>query len=245
MKKNNNQRKIPTQIEGFKIPSWWECQWRRIPCAKNECTFCGRLEKLENLMSQSEYEEDLEELEEKTYDDLRQVVRYQAKDMGIPEEYLMGGYKEDDDDFYYEDYDPKEKPLDPKKFLIYRIVERWSRPLVYVIGKAEEKKYFWTKKEEIKDLVWYSSMLGSKVYRQLSTKREERESLDKNNKFNSSIIKIEISYNGYVLREMIRIVEDSIEKICKNKKIPHQEEFREVSKRFKKIKPLILDIAQP
>src|SRR3989344_830468 len=32
----------PAEIDGFEIPTWWECVWRRNPCREQTCRFCGR-----------------------------------------------------------------------------------------------------------------------------------------------------------------------------------------------------------
>ena len=160
VKEPSFERKGPKQIDGFKIPDWWECQWRRIPCRGADCTFCDRFQKLENLIREEDKDKELIEKDneakiEQNFDDLRKVVRYQAKDLGIPEEWLLGGGPEitegdfDEDGHLIEDpnedLDEYDMPPEPEKFLLYKIVRRWSRPVSPFIYTAEEKKKLWAK----------------------------------------------------------------------------------------------------
>ncbi|OHA90199.1 MAG: hypothetical protein A2832_02395 [Candidatus Zambryskibacteria bacterium RIFCSPHIGHO2_01_FULL_44_22b] len=91
---DNNKKKFvrraPKEISGFKIPRWWECQWRRVSCKRSTCTFCGRLDDLKRFLSEEN---------EESKDILSQVIHYQAKDLGIPPEYLLGGPEINEDSF--------------------------------------------------------------------------------------------------------------------------------------------------
>ncbi|MBU4298954.1 hypothetical protein KJ636_02845 [Patescibacteria group bacterium] len=31
--------------KGFQMPKWMECNWRRVPCGKENCPICGRIKK--------------------------------------------------------------------------------------------------------------------------------------------------------------------------------------------------------
>src|SRR3989344_3864783 len=124
--------KPPTEIDGFKIPDWWECQWRRVPCQRQNCTFCGRLAALGRAMGN----DDIEAAEQAS-----SALHYQAKDDGIPEEYLYGVDIEEDD-FDEEGWLKLEDELDKaiENSIIYRLVERCPRPLANLLSKAEENK---------------------------------------------------------------------------------------------------------
>jgi len=243
--KKKSTRRAPKEISGFKIPRWWECQWRRISCKRSTCTFCGRVEDLKRFLSD---EGDVE-----SQSNLSQVIHYQAKDLGIPPEYLLGGpeidesYFNDTDVIDEKDFEEfiENRPPEADSFMLYRLLKHWSRPLVTTLGKAENKKEKWVAREEAQDLMWYATMLPTKVYRQLSTRWETRQAPEEEKEMAEEFARIELGYTGYILLEITDIIELSLRELIEDKNIPHKEFFGESMKRFRRLRSSILEIASP
>lgn len=32
-------------MSDFKMPEWMECTWRRVPCGRDDCPLCGKINK--------------------------------------------------------------------------------------------------------------------------------------------------------------------------------------------------------
>ena len=236
----------PKVINGFRIPKWWECAWRRIPCKRSTCSFCGRLRKLG--FGPEMRDEQLEDSEE-NFKEMVEVLRYQAKDLGIPPEMLLGGREITEDDFddngklietAEEEEWEENRPPEAETFLLYRRVKCWSAPISRYVYLDEHKNEVWAKTEAVRDLTWYASLTLSKVYRQLTTRWEMTRARKDADEEELEFGKIETVYTGYVIREMISIIERSLIELSKENMHPP---FMEVLKNFRRLKPSILAIA--
>ncbi len=261
------ERRGPPEIAGFKIPAWWECQWRRVPCRSADCVFCGRMLAFERLMENEEKEDDpgmlsneameiteavgVSESSEKDFESIMKVVRHQAKDLGIPVDWLLGEAEITEDDFdddgkLIKDLNelPDDMPPEPEKFILYRRAIRWSRPVARYIGRAEESGVSWTKTKAAEDLLWYGSMLPSKVYRQLSTRFEMNQAKEQQNDNDDEgkFFSVELGYTGFVLREIAEIIENSLAMLAVSSDKPS--DFEAALKTFRRLKPSILEIAK-
>ena len=150
----------------------------------------------------------------------------------------------EEDDFDEEGWLKLEDELDKaiENSIIYRLVERWSRPLVHFLSKAEENKESWVDSEEVEDLIWYSLMLPRKVYRQLSTRWEVSHASGELRKIVRETSSVELGYTGYAIRESISIIEKSLKELSSKKDFTQSEQFKTVLKMFMRLKPVLLDI---
>jgi len=234
-------------IGSFHVPLWWECQWRRISCRRNSCTFCGRLNALERLIGDSEIPNESAVAAEKQ---LSETIQYQAKDLGIPAEYLFGGHEIIEDDFDEDGYlmeDEREERIspEPEAFLLYRFSRRWSRLITGAIARAEGAGAAWAKTEAAQDLLWYAAMLPVKIYRQLSTKKEIRnapDGADEERAETEEFLKIESTYSGYVLREIAAIIDFSLKTLSEDRHVPDSEQYILALRRFNRFRPFINEI---
>lgn len=241
----------PTVIDGFKVPEWWECTWRRVPCRAPTCRFCGRFEKVKRLLesdgtrggngSDSDADVESEESEQQEADlaDLKEVTAFQAKDLGIREEDVFGEEVDEDDfdengEFIGEIEEPERLIPEPESFLLYRRVKRWSRPLTRYVGEAAELGEPWAKTDAAEDLLWYGTLIIGKVYRELSTRWEVTHGLQ-----SMELMKPEYVYTGYVLREISEIITRSLLELAKS-----HTDLETPLKQFRRLKPSIVDITK-
>jgi len=241
VRERDRENTPPEEINGFKIPKWWECQWRRIGCQKKSCPFCGRLQR---LMRELPTEGD------ESGDHPFRVLEYQAKDFGIPKEYLPQNYEREitEDDFDdegklisdIEDEGDDALP-EPEKFLLYRRARWWFAPLGAYIAGAESKKEKWAESDAAQDLMWYGTMLSSKIYRQLCTRYEAAHAAREERKNVLEFSRIELGYTGYVLREIVSIIEKALKELSAKSEMHSLEE---VESKFGRLKPSILEASR-
>ncbi|MBU4331620.1 hypothetical protein KKD19_06045 [Patescibacteria group bacterium] len=177
----------------MEAPKWWECQWRRIPCGKDECPFCGRrnrqikkhLARGEDPDSMKAVFEDVEE----NFKEVGEMLRKDAKRMGIDLNNL-------------DDADCQPSP-EPDELPLYNQVYKWQRSLMLALGKAGDQQEPWTETEDFKDLVWYSGTLLAKTYRQLTSKWEA----DQGDEYALG----DYDYTRYIMNESIKIMEQALD----------------------------------
>lgn len=243
---------VPKVIDGFQVPVWWECTWRRTPCKKQSCRFCGRFEKVKRLLglpdafakgkskehTPAEAVEESFATPENDLADLKEVTAFQAKDFGIRENEVLGEDALDDFDDegnYIGEEETHERIIpEPESFLLYRLVKRWSRPLTRFVGEKNNRGVSWAKSEAAGDLLWYGTLIIGKVYRQLSTKWEISNGLK-----TMEDVKVEYVYTGYVLREISNMVEQSLIALSKS-----SADLKTPLRQFRRFKPNILQIAK-
>jgi len=185
------EAKSPKLIGDFEVPLWWECTWRRERCGR--CHFCISMDR-----SEVEAGKDPSEII------VGDLVRMDD---------MIEGDEIDDDALN----DEEEVELDnlmkmmeempkPDAFPSLRKLNCWSRELIDFLSIAKVKK-----DSEYFDAIWYSTLLPSKVYRQIHTKwlrqKEIVEDMD-------GFYEIELTYNDFVIKESARILDISISKLA-------------------------------
>lgn len=189
--------KPPKYIKDFKVPEWWECQWRQIACGRDECRMCGRInrsrqkhiDKGEDPDSMEAAFEDIKE----TFAEVKEMLSKDAKKMGID----LNNLPDEIDDT------PK-----AEEFPLYNQVMKWYTLLMTTISNAHQSGEECLESEPAKDLMWYKNTILVKTYRQLCNRFE----LDKGD----DIADVDYEYTRYVLAESIKIVKKSLEEIIKN-----------------------------
>lgn len=241
----------PKEIDGFKVPEWWECTWRRVPCRAQTCRFCGRFEKVKRLLesggtrgdydrgNDAEAESEESKQQEADLADLKEVTAFQAKDLGIREEDVLGEEVDEDDfdedgNYIGEEDEPERLIPEAETFLLYALVKRWSRPLTRYVGEAHERGEPWAKTDAAKDLLWYGTLIIGKVYRELSTRWEVTHGLQSMEFMNPEYV-----YTGSVLREISDIITHSLLELAK-----FHPDLETPLKQFRRLKGSILDITR-
>lgn len=74
-------------IDDFKIPEWWDCAWRRVPCGRDECRMCGKIkqDRLRHIMKEED-PDDMKSVFEDVGNSLGgalAMIKQHAREMGI------------------------------------------------------------------------------------------------------------------------------------------------------------------
>ena len=195
MKSKLKITKAPHKASGFKPPKWWECQWRRVPCGKDSCQLCGRINKQRKQhILKGEDPDSVESMLSDVHDSFAEtlvMLRKGAKKFGIDLENLEDG--------------ECEEPPDHKYNPICKRLMRFYKTVIKLGNQAQQGYQSWPKTEAGKDLLWYPSMILVKTNRQLDNRwemgRGEEEAV------------IDMEYTGYVLRESILILKKALTKL--------------------------------
>lgn len=190
-------RKIPKYIQGFKIPVWWECGWRRVSCMKKSCVLCGKIlsdrkrhqQKGENPDSLKCVFEDIDQ----SFKEAIAMIKKDAERLGID----------------ITNIDDIKEPLEAGDFPLYVKVSNWRNVVTGLLVDAEEEGEIWANTEPAADIIWYKNILASKTYRQLCN----RWHINKGDSYGD----FDYKYTKYVIKETIDILNDAFSKVFKFK----------------------------
>ena len=140
--------------EGFRMPKWMECTWRRVPCGRDDCPICGRIKKdRQRHIEKGEDPDDIKYVLEdagRNFKEALQMIKRDAERMGIK----------------IANIDNIKEPPEPEEFSLYRKVEEWNKKVFKIAKEAELSGNWWIYTETSADLFWYANILLAKVYRQ-------------------------------------------------------------------------------
>ncbi|MDO8261097.1 MAG: hypothetical protein Q7T50_06445 [Candidatus Magasanikbacteria bacterium] len=179
------------------MPLWQDCQWRRNACGGDDCPICGRINR--DRKRHIEFGEDPDSIDSvmadvsNSFKEMLSLLKIDMEKKGI-----------DMDTVYEEEKNPM--PID---FPIYNKIMQWRQGVYDIVEDSTEDSDAWLKTEAGENLMWYSSTLMVKIFRQLSTvwqmKRGKGEFLES-----------EYRYTGFVLGEVIDILEKSLNELSTN-----------------------------
>lgn len=212
----------PKVIDGFEIPVWWECSWRRIRCNLQTCRFCRTM-----WASETKTSAYIGELVQD--DELSGATGRQN-----PHDIIIESDAEELSGEEWEEFRANEPP-DADRFLLHRRIMFWLNPLVRYLYPHELRGDAWAKSDAAQDLLWYATLLPSKVYRQLSTKWEVARSRDDEDE--QEFGRIETGYTGYCVRECVRLIEQSLVLLSREDMHPP---LQTVLAEFRRFKPSII-----
>ncbi len=177
----------------FKIPEWWDCVWRRVPCEKDECKICGKIkqDRLRHIIK-GEDPDGMKNVFEDVGNSLKEtlvMVKKHAEELGI-------------DITNLKDVGDMEEPPEPQKFSLYRDLAKWHKTVGDVLHDAERGGSYWLLTEVAVDLGWYKNTLLVKTYRQFGN----RWHLDRGDKYGE----VDYQYTKYVLGECLKILKKSL-----------------------------------
>lgn len=183
---------FPEVINGFRVPRWWECSWRRVSCGEDGCRICGKIkqDRLRHVAA-GEDPDDPEHLFADVRNSLQetlQMVRKHAEEMGI-------------DIVSAEAVENVAGPPEPHEFPCYNEVARWYEVLDELVQDAKLRENYWLFTEAAADLLWYRGTLLTKTYRQLCTRWD----LDHGEEHGD----VDYHYTKYALGECFRILKNS------------------------------------
>lgn len=174
-------------VDDFTIPKWWECGWRRVPCGKDSCRLCGRINKdRARHIAVGENPDDARSVFEDVSNNLKEALTMIKKDAaarGIDITNIA---------------DIKEPP-GPEEFPLYKKVDKWHKGISELVKDAEQTDSLWLLTEAAEDLLWYKNTVLAKTYRQLSNRWHLKQG--------DGYGDIDYQYTGYVLTECLNILD--------------------------------------
>lgn len=207
----------------FKIPKWWDCAWRRVPCGKDECRMCGKIkqDRLSHIMK-GEDPDDMKSSFEDAGNSLGgalAMIKQHAAEMGI--------------DITNINEAELEKPPEPDTFPLYQKAVEWQDEAAAIIKDGDLRGSAWLLTEAAADLGWYQNTLLAKIYRQLCN----RWHLDRGDEYGE----IDYEYTKYVLGECLKILEKSLLELSAIGS-PHGDGLKHCLARLQELKKPILSI---
>ncbi len=205
--------------KGFQMPKWMECNWRRVPCGRDDCPICGRIKKdRQGYLERGGDPDDLKNVFEdvgRNFKEALGMIKKDAERRGID----------------ITNIENIKEPPEPKEFPFYRKVEQWNKSVMTLGDTAQVLGEFWIYTEEAADLFWYANILMAKAYRQICN-RWHIENGDDYGDF-------DYQYTGYVLKECLAILKKSLRELIK-KSIARKEEFGSILSEFLKLEKQIM-----
>lgn len=176
-----------------KLIKWMECTWRRIPCGKDSCPICGRINR-----------DRARHLEAGEDPDSPQSA---FGDVGITFKEVLETIKQDAarHGFEISNLEKIQEPPPPSGFSFYRKLALWHGQLTKMTETAEVADALWIYMEAGADLLWYKNILLTKVYRQLCN----RWHLKRGDGYGE----FDYEYTQYVLGECLKILKKSLNEL--------------------------------
>jgi len=175
-----------TEEKKAKFPQWMDCAWRRVPCNKDGCRICGKINRnRKRHIAEGHDPDDLAVVFEDVGNNLKEallMIKQDAEKHGI-------------DISNIEDI---QEPPKPNEFPLYKKVKRWRDGIHKLAEHAETANSVWPETEAGQDLIWYSNTLMVKTYRQLCN----RWHLENGDDYGD----YDYEYTGGVLRECLKIL---------------------------------------
>lgn len=171
------------------MKEWQDCQWRRQACDLDSCPICGRINR--DREAHIKKGEDPDSMGSVIYDvsnNFKEMIGLLKKDAA----------KRGIDLNNLEDVKEPEPPL-PTDYDIYNKLMEWRQGIYDIAEASEAASDAWLFSEAGKDLIWYSSTVIVKLYRQLGTVWQMENEED-------HYLEFEYQYTGYVLGEVLGIL---------------------------------------
>lgn len=203
------------------MPEWMDCTWRRVPCGRDDCPICGKINKQrQKHIEKGEDPDDLECVFEDVSEDFKETFKLLEKDaekMGIDLDNL----------------EEVEEPPEPEEFELYKKVKEWRDDIMEMIKQGSAEGAAWLETEAGRDLAWYGNTIMAKTYRQLSNRWE----LDKGGDY----AKEDLDYTYYVLEEALKILDKALSDLQENV-ADYSQKFRLAQMFLRNLKEEILNI---
>lgn len=197
MKKTARSNSRPRVIGNFKVPDWWDCQWRRTPCSRKDCKLCApqaarrQAAAGEGADALGVVMRDVNESMRRTMD----LLKAEAAESGIDLDSLDDGVA------------GLPAVPEPDQFELYNDLLDWYDDLMDVFHDAYSEEIAWAATDAAADVTWYASTLLAKTYRQLTTRWEFENAKD-------LASDVDYIYTHYVLEECLRILRRSLRELA-------------------------------
>ncbi len=189
--KDRGFKEIKLKNGKFKMPKWMDCAWRRIPCNKDTCPLCGRINRdRQKHIEQGEDPDSIESAFEdigKNFKETLELIKKDCETKGIE----------------LTNIDNIQEPPEPEEFPLYNKVNRWRKSVLTLEETPEDS--LWQYTEPATDLFWYANILAAKIYRQLTNKWE----IEHGDEYGD----VDYEYTTHVLRECLKILKKSLREL--------------------------------
>lgn len=193
MKRPTSHSARPHFIGDFRVPDWWDCQWRRTSCGRPDCTFCGK----RGSYRQAAVENGAYPAQAFTEagDSIKETIDILAAEV-------------DADDWHEESAETAwPQPPEPDQFALYSNLLDWYDDVMDVFHGAFSEGVAWAQTDAAADVTWYAATLLAKTYRQLTTRWEFEHAKD-------LASDVDYIYTNYVLGECLRILRRSLKELA-------------------------------
>lgn len=174
----------------IKLPLWLDCTWRRVPCSKKQCPVCSLLtEEEKKLLARGEGEEFVCDV----LDDLRYSIAESflaVIETPVRSQHGRRAFAK----------------RSPRRFPLYRTVDRWHEQLHDVYSDGDNAESFWVQTSDAADVDWYVHVLLDFVHRQLLYL--ERNSVQ------SLRTSIPAAYACYVIQLTTELIKDGLNRLA-------------------------------
>ena len=216
----NNSFGYIRSAKNFKMPKWMECTWRRVPCGKDDCPICGRINRdRQQHIEKGEDPDDLKSVFEdvdQNFKEALEIIKKDAESKG----------------FNITNIENIKEPPNPKEFSLYREVEKWNKSAMALGDMAKAFGEFWVYTEPAADLFWYANTLMTKTYRQLCNRWHIKNGDDYG--------EFDRQYTGYVLKECLEILKKSLKELADS--YPQKQELNLLYSNLLKLEKKIIKI---
>lgn len=194
MKRINAHSSRPQFIGKFRVPDWWDCQWRRTACGSDGCAFCNAVGTRRHLAVEGDT--DPIHVLASVDNPIQDAMAYLAAEMDA-EGWQEGAVNDAD----------ATQPPEPSQFGLYNELLEWYDDVMDIVHDAYSDEISWAQTDAAADVTWYASTLLAKAYRQLTTRWEFENAKD-------LATDIDYIYTRYVLGECLRIVRRALKELA-------------------------------
>lgn len=194
MKRTKANSSRPRAIGDFKVPDWWDCQWRRTACRRPDCKFCGS-QGPRRRMTPAEGEADPVQALAAAGASMKETMAMLAA------EAAEQGWNEEPAN------NIAPQPPEPDQFDLYNDLLDWYDDVMDIFHDAYSEGLPWAETDAAADVTWYASTLLAKTYRQLTTRWEFEYAKD-------LASDVDYIYTHYVLEECVQILRRSFKELA-------------------------------
>ena len=178
---------------------WQDCQWRRQACGEDSCPICGRIKRDRKAHIAKGEDPDI----------MESVIADVSKNFKEMMDMLNSDARKYEIDLKASGDSELLEPPIPTDYPVYNQLVEWRQGIYDIAEESDATSEAWLYTEAGKDLMWYSSTLMVKIYRQLRTVwRIEEE--------NDEFLDLEYNYTGYVLGEVLDILDKALLELSTN-----------------------------
>ncbi len=174
------------------VPEWLDCAWRRIPCGKENCPICSRINE---VMGQNDENDILP----------TKILTHIGKDLKETIDMIKQDINKHKIELENISTQQRKKPPRPFEFPLYHKINNWRAGIYEIVEKSDEVSSAWLSVDAGEDVLWYANTILAKVYRQLCNRWRIAH--------NDDYVLFDYEYTRYVLDECFLILKASLKRL--------------------------------